>query len=100
MDNQVDKAKLMSFGEALEKAKQGLKIARLGWNGKGLFVYYMPQTVRKVQCAAEVHLNKIVPLGVVTEKERLLIKCDDNTVAPWVPSINDTLGLDWYAVED
>ena len=32
----------MTFGEAIELAKQGKKIARSGWNGKDMFVYYQP----------------------------------------------------------
>ena len=32
----------MSFGLAIEAAKLGLKIARTGWNGKNMFVVYMP----------------------------------------------------------
>ena len=32
----------MNFGEALEAVKEGKKIARTGWNGKGMFVYYVP----------------------------------------------------------
>jgi hypothetical protein len=30
----------MEFGEAIKEAKQGEKIFRLGWNGKGMFVVY------------------------------------------------------------
>ena len=30
----------MKFGEALEQVKEGKKIFRLGWNGKGMFVCY------------------------------------------------------------
>ena len=32
----------MSFGLAIEAAKLGHKIARTGWNGKNMFVVYMP----------------------------------------------------------
>lgn len=31
-----------TFGEALEAAKAGKRIARLGWNGKGMFVFQRP----------------------------------------------------------
>jgi len=31
----------MTFGLAIEAAKQGFKIARAGWNGKGMFVVLM-----------------------------------------------------------
>ena len=30
----------MNFGKALEAVKDGKKIFRLGWNGKGMFVVY------------------------------------------------------------
>lgn len=32
----------MSFGQALEHIKQGGLIVRRGWNGNGMFVYYVP----------------------------------------------------------
>jgi hypothetical protein len=32
----------MSFGMAIEAAKRGYKIARSGWNGKGMWVIYNP----------------------------------------------------------
>lgn len=32
----------LSFGHAIEAARAGNKIRRAGWNGKGMFVVYMP----------------------------------------------------------
>ena len=32
----------MKFSEALEKCIAGAKITRRDWNGKGMFVYYIP----------------------------------------------------------
>lgn len=32
--------KQMDFGEAIRQAKSGKRIARKGWNGKGMFVVY------------------------------------------------------------
>lgn len=32
----------MNFGQAIEAAKQGMRIQRAGWNGKGMFVALMP----------------------------------------------------------
>ena len=34
--------KLLNFGQAIEAAKQGLKVARTGWNGSGMFAYIVP----------------------------------------------------------
>ena len=36
------KDKIMNFGEAVEYLKAGEKVARSGWNGKGMFVAMMP----------------------------------------------------------
>lgn len=32
----------MNFGQALEALKQGKKVARAGWNGKGMWIVMMP----------------------------------------------------------
>lgn len=32
----------LTFGEALEAAKNGKRIQRAGWNGKGMFVFMRP----------------------------------------------------------
>ena len=32
----------MNFGEAIQALKTGKKVARCGWNGKGMFAYYVP----------------------------------------------------------
>jgi len=32
----------MNFGKAIENLKIGKKVARSGWNGKGMFLYYVP----------------------------------------------------------
>lgn len=33
----------MNFGKAIEALKQGKKVARKGWNGKGMFLYYVSE---------------------------------------------------------
>lgn len=33
----------MTFGEALSLMKQGSKVARSGWNGKGMYLYLQPR---------------------------------------------------------
>lgn len=33
----------MNFGKALENLKEGKKVQRQGWNGKGMFIYYVPK---------------------------------------------------------
>ena len=34
----------MTFGDAIEMLKNGHHVARAGWNGKGMWLCYMPET--------------------------------------------------------
>ncbi len=34
--------KNLNFGQALEALKQGKRVARTGWNGKGMFIFMRP----------------------------------------------------------
>lgn len=86
----------MSFGLAIEALKKGHKVARRGWNGKGMFVYYVPANSYPVQTeAAKSHFGEgsMVPYNAY-----MAIKNVDETVSTWVPSINDCLAEDWSIV--
>lgn len=86
----------MNFGAALEAIKAGLRIARTGWNGKGMFVYLVPPASYPVQTgAAKAHFGEgaMVPYNAY-----MAIKNVDNTVSTWVPSVNDCLASDWVLV--
>jgi hypothetical protein len=86
----------LSFGLALEMLKSGSKVARAGWNGKGLFVYYVPAASYPVQTgAAKSHYGEgsMVPYNAY-----MAIKNVDDTVSTWVPSVNDCLAEDWMVI--
>jgi hypothetical protein len=86
----------MNFGAALEAIQAGQRIARTGWNGKGMFVYLVPPASYPVQTgAAKAHFGEgaMVPYNAY-----MAIKNVDNTVSTWVPSVNDCLASDWGVV--
>lgn len=86
----------MTFGLALEAMKRGERVARAGWNGKGLFVYHVPANAYPVQTgAAKAHFGEgaLVPYNAY-----MAIKNVDDTVSTWVPSVNDCLATDWHIV--
>lgn len=88
----------MNFGAALEAIKAGKRIARPGWNGKGMFVYFVPPASYPVQTgAAKAHFGEgaMVPYNAY-----MAIKNVDGTVSTWVPSVNDCLATDWGIVGD
>lgn len=83
----------LTFGDALVALKQGKKVSRAGWNGKGMFVYYVPPASYPVQTgAAKSHFGEgsLVPYNAY-----LVIKNVNETVSTWVPSVNDCLAEDW-----
>ena len=88
---------VFDFGYALMFLKQGKKVARKGWNGKGQFVYYVPadRYVAKTEAAKSV-MDKD---GKVSYRAYLALKTAQGDIATWVPSISDCLAEDWEVVE-
>lgn len=87
----------LTFGLAIEAMRKGLRLSRSGWNGKGMFVYYVPANSYPVQTgAAKSHFGEgsMVPYNAY-----MAIKNVNNTVSTWVPSVNDCLAEDWMILE-
>lgn len=83
----------MNFGEALESLKAGQKVARDGWNGKGMFAYLVPAASYPVQTgAAASHFGEG---SFVPYRAYLALKTVDGDVATWAPSCSDVLAEDW-----
>lgn len=92
-----DKARSgMSFGQAIEAMKAGKKVARGGWNGKGMFLYYVPEgryparTDAAKSIAAE---DDKVDYGAY-----IAMKTAQGNVVPWLASQTDMLAEDWAVV--
>ena len=87
------------FGKALINLKQGKKVARSGWNGKGMFVVYQKGYPDGIPCnknTAEAWGMQEGDLFICNPY--LQIKCADGSHSMWVPSINDTLAEDWVEI--
>lgn len=86
----------MTFGDALSALKGGAKVAREGWNGKGMFLFLVPGSVFKVNRAP---LLGIYPEGTeVTYCPHIDMKTADGSVVPWLASQTDVLSEDWVLV--
>lgn len=86
----------MNFGLALEAAKMGKRIARAGWNGKGMYVFLID--------VADLHTNADLS-GLegkdVTVRDCFAMKCADDSICPgWLASQTDMLADDWCVLED
>lgn len=97
----------MNFGLAIEALKQGHKVQRQGWNGKGQFVAYMPSLYlppfssqepgAKVNDRTAKHIGNDTPLD--SQPYFALFTSQGKWQPGWVPSTSDCLADDWQIVE-
>jgi hypothetical protein len=87
----------MEFGSALFKLKEGAKVAREGWNGKGMFLFLVPGSTFTVNRPP---LLGIYPPGtVVNYRPHIDMKTADDKIVPWVASQTDVLAEDWVVID-
>jgi hypothetical protein len=85
----------MSFGLALEAAKKGMRIARAGWNGKGMYVFL----AEEVELYTYADLSEFEDTGVHI-LDCLCMRTADRSICPgWLASQSDMLADDWMIVE-
>ena len=89
--------KVFDFSTALDYLKSGYKVAREGWNGKGMFIFLVPGSTFKVNRPP---LLGIYPEGTeINYHAHVDMKTADNKVVPWLASQTDLLAEDWMIVE-
>ena len=88
---------MMNFGDALVLIKQGKKVARTGWNGKGMFVFMIPGSQFQV---SRPPLLGIYPEGTtINYHPHIDLRNADGVIVPWVASQGDMFAEDWVVVE-
>lgn len=70
-----------SFGSAIEKLKLGNRVARAGWNGRGMWL----------------GLQRPTELSKMT-LPYIYMKTADDQLVPWLASQTDMLAEDWRCV--
>jgi len=87
----------LTFSTALVLVKEGKRLQRAGWNGKGMFVFLVPGSVFKV--------NRPPLLGIYPEGTEIKyhahidMRTADGVIVPWLASQTDVLAEDWHVVE-
>jgi hypothetical protein len=96
----MPEASIGDFSWALLRVKEGAKIARNGWNGKGMFVVFQKGYPQGIPCNAQTARAWGMQEGELFKCEPYLqIRTAQGSHAMWVPSINDVLADDWEEVE-
>lgn len=110
----------LSFGLAIEALKQGKRIARKGWNGKGMFIFmqvpatihadiipimtFLPDTVKDELISRyelDMRTSTVAPalFGSINYKNQIAIVYPDNNIYGWVASPSDILEEDWIILD-
>lgn len=80
----------MSFGHALEMLKRGKKVARKGWNGKGMYLYLADGKL----------LTEAIGDGSYPFTDTITMKtADDKYCIGWLASQTDMLAEDWEVLD-
>lgn len=94
-DCPIEEGDEFDFGSAVYLLKIGKKVARKGWNGSGMFVYYVPAASYPVERNNLETMGGQFPDDMVPYREYLALKTAQGDVATWAPSVSDALATDW-----
>ena len=86
----------MDFGKALQALKEGKRVSRAGWNGKGMSLFLVPGSQFKVN--REPLLSMLGEGTVVDYHAHVDMKTAQGYVVPWLCSQADMLADDWDIV--
>lgn len=87
-DCPIEEGDEFDFGSALYLLETGKKVARAGWNGKGMHIVYMlPSEFNELSETGGT--NKVQHLGY------LALKTASGEVVPWTIGQSDALATDW-----
>lgn len=96
----------MNFGHAIEMMKQGNRVARVGWNGTGMFIVLMPalhlppfntqEPGPKVNDRTARFIGEDTPLDC--QPYFAMFTAQKKWQPGWLASQSDMLAEDWYIV--
>lgn len=85
----------LTFGLAVEALKKGHKVARAGWNGKGMWLIYIPDD--QWYCSGNTMF--LDNFKGIKGCPWIGMKTADDKFVPWLASQTDVLAEDWVIIE-
>jgi hypothetical protein len=89
----------MDFGFAIGALKDGEKVAREGWNGKGMWLILVPGSLNIRPVAGTPYSKAGLTQEVNIEPHVDMFNAQGNMQPGWLPSQADLLAEDWKIVE-
>ena len=89
-----------NFGQAIEALKQGKRVARQGWNGKGMFLFLLPAGTVPTKAIHDPALREVIEQEIGGETFEALVSirmftADKKILTGWLASQTDILSEDW-----
>ena len=102
---EVEQVPRMSFGEAVDALKHGKKVRREGWNGKGMYLYYVNVQISCYDYLQQETMRAVkgdyvaIKGNCVTLNEHINMRTADGSICVgWLASQADMLSSDWQIV--
>jgi hypothetical protein len=96
----------LTFGDAIEALKKGKKVARKGWNGRGMFLWLKPAVTIKSEWCKDEFLKSLADDagGEILGLGTVCMYTHDSTgrkaiLTGWLASQSDMLLDDWIIVD-
>ena len=90
----------LTFGLAIEALKEGKRVSRAGWNGKGMFLFLLPAGTVPTKVIHDPALRAVIEEQVEGDTFEALgsirmFTADKKILTGWLASQTDILAEDW-----
>lgn len=100
VEQMIETKAQFGIGLAVDLMKEGYKVTRAGWNGKGMYAAYQKGYPDGIPCNKQTAETWGLNEGDLFKcRPYLQLKCADGTYAMWTPSTSDVLAEDWMLVK-
>jgi hypothetical protein len=94
--DKYNKEKNMTFSEALVELKNGKKVLRNGWNGKGMYCFLQEGYPNGIEINSNTSKVTGIPMGtIVNIRPYFMLKDAQGNLGNWQPNTMDILAEDW-----
>lgn len=95
--------KNLNFGQAIEALKNGKRVSRAGWNGKGMFLFLLPAGTVPTKAIHDPALRQVIEEEVGGDTFEALGSirmwtADKKVLTGWLASQTDMLSEDWEVI--
>ena len=97
----MDNLTTLTFGDAIAALKEGKKVARAGWNGKGMWLVLVPGTATVIFTEGSPYQKAGLTHGEILPHIDMYTTNADGRRAMlpgWLASQTDMLATDWQVV--